>query len=54
MTPQESAQRIAELEDQVYNLTLYLRKMETHYPIEFNLLKDRHSGFPGYSPLILK
>lgn len=39
------------LEEQVYNLTLYLKKVEERFPSVFKYLVSEFDGMPGYGLL---
>jgi len=44
------AAEIAELEDVVYNLRLYLTRVKDTYPDLFMFLMERFDGMPGFVP----
>lgn len=46
----EDAAEIAELEDVVYNLRLYLTRVKDTYPDLFMFLLERFDGMPGFVP----
>lgn len=39
-------------DDTIYNLTLYIEWIESHFPTVFKAMQDRFSGMPGYSHTI--
>ena len=43
-----AADKIAELHDQTYNLTLYLNDVEREHPVVFDSLMEKFDGMPGY------
>lgn len=45
--------KIAELHDQAYNLTLYLNDVEREHPDVFADLMEKFDGMPGYSEGVL-
>ena len=49
MTKQEMANRIDELENQVYNLTWYLKYIQANCPEAWRYLEAYFSGMGGYS-----
>lgn len=50
MTVNELLDRIEELKDRVYNLTVYLHYIEDLHIAAFDSMMKEFSGMPGYCP----
>lgn len=51
MDNQEMVNMIDELENRVYNLTLYLDHVRENHPLAYENLDTYFNGLPGYVPV---